>query len=77
MDQRQRPARAVPQRIAEALGDRGALERRGAAAAAYARTNFSPEGVAERFGYSVRFLPVGPEDLAVGSPTQMGVFTHD
>jgi colanic acid biosynthesis glycosyl transferase WcaI len=38
-----------PQRIAEALGDRGALERRGAAAAAYAHTNFSPEGVAERF----------------------------
>ncbi len=32
-------------------------------------------GVATRFGYSVRFLPVGPEDLAVGSPTQMGVFT--
>jgi 3' terminal RNA ribose 2'-O-methyltransferase Hen1 len=33
-------------------------------------------GVAERFGYSVRFLPVGPEDPAVGSPTQMGVFTR-
>jgi 3' terminal RNA ribose 2'-O-methyltransferase Hen1 len=31
--------------------------------------------VAARFGYSVRFLPVGPEDEAVGSPTQMGVFT--
>lgn len=30
--------------------------------------------VAERFGYSVRFLPVGPEDPAVGSPTQMGIF---
>jgi len=30
--------------------------------------------VAERFGYSVRFLPVGPEDPATGSPTQMGVF---
>lgn len=29
---------------------------------------------AERFGYSVRFVPVGPEDAAVGSPTQMGVF---
>jgi hypothetical protein len=29
--------------------------------------------VAERFGYNVRFLPVGPEDLAVGSPTQIGV----
>lgn len=32
-------------------------------------------GVATRFGYTVRFLPVGPEDPAVGSPTQMGVFT--
>jgi len=31
--------------------------------------------VAKRFGYSVRFLPVGPEDPAVGPPTQMGVFT--
>ncbi len=31
-------------------------------------------GVAERFGYSVRFLPVGPEDAAVGPATQMGVF---
>jgi 3' terminal RNA ribose 2'-O-methyltransferase Hen1 len=30
--------------------------------------------VAARFGYSVRFLPVGPEDAVVGSPTQMGVF---
>jgi 3' terminal RNA ribose 2'-O-methyltransferase Hen1 len=30
--------------------------------------------VAVRFGYHVRFLPVGPEDSAVGSPTQMGVF---
>lgn len=33
--------------------------------------------VAERFGYSVRFLPVGPEDADVGAPTQMGVFTRD
>jgi 3' terminal RNA ribose 2'-O-methyltransferase Hen1 len=32
-------------------------------------------GVATRFGYNVRFVPVGPEDSAVGSPTQMGVFT--
>jgi 3' terminal RNA ribose 2'-O-methyltransferase Hen1 len=30
--------------------------------------------VAERHGYSVRFLPIGPEDAALGSPTQMGVF---
>lgn len=31
--------------------------------------------VAERFGYSVRFVPVGPEDPEVGPPTQMGVFS--
>ena len=30
---------------------------------------------AERFGYSVRFLSVGPVDVEVGSPTQMGVFS--
>ena len=30
--------------------------------------------VAERFGYAVRFLPVGPEDAEVGAATQMGVF---
>jgi len=30
--------------------------------------------IAERFGYNVRFLPVGEEDLQVGAPTQMGVF---
>ncbi len=30
--------------------------------------------VGVRHGYSVRFLPVGPEDEKVGSPTQMGVF---
>ncbi len=33
-------------------------------------------GVAERFGYSIRFVPVGPEDHEVGSPTQMAVFTR-
>jgi 3' terminal RNA ribose 2'-O-methyltransferase Hen1 len=32
--------------------------------------------IAARFGYTVRFAPVGPEDPAVGSPTQMGVFTR-
>ena len=31
---------------------------------------------AARFGYNVRFLPVGPEDAMAGSPTQMGIFTH-
>ena len=30
--------------------------------------------VAERFGYAVRFAPVGPVDSEVGLPTQMGVF---
>src|SRR5882724_1387507 len=30
--------------------------------------------IAARFGYNVRFLPVGPEDSTVGSPTQMGKF---
>jgi 3' terminal RNA ribose 2'-O-methyltransferase Hen1 len=33
-------------------------------------------GVAERFGYSVRFLPIGPEDPEVGPPTQMAVFSR-
>ncbi len=31
-------------------------------------------GVAARFGYAVRFLPVGPEHPEYGSPTQMAVF---
>lgn len=30
--------------------------------------------IGERFGYTLRFLPVGPEDAAVGPPTQMAVF---
>ena len=33
-------------------------------------------GVAERFGYDVRFEPVGPLDAAVGAPTQMAVFAE-
>ena len=32
------------------------------------------EGVAARYGYGVRFLPVGPMDEALGAPTQMAVF---
>ena len=32
--------------------------------------------VAERFGYSVRHLPIGPEDPEVGPPTQMAVFSR-
>lgn len=31
-------------------------------------------GVADRFGYEVRFMPVGPDDPEMGPPTQMGVF---
>ena len=36
-------------------------------------------GVAQHFGYTARFLPVGPEDAALGAPTQMGIFQrmHD
>lgn len=34
------------------------------------------KGLAGRFGYSVRFLPVGPEDSEFGAPTQMGVFAR-
>ncbi len=30
--------------------------------------------VAGRFGYAVRFAPIGPEDEVVGAPTQMAVF---
>ncbi|XVV06087.1 3' terminal RNA ribose 2'-O-methyltransferase Hen1 [Actinosynnema sp. CA-248983] len=32
-------------------------------------------GVAERRGYAVAFEPIGPEDPALGAPTQMAVFT--
>ncbi len=33
-------------------------------------------GIANRFGYSVRFLPVGPEHAEYGPPTQMGIFSR-
>jgi 3' terminal RNA ribose 2'-O-methyltransferase Hen1 len=33
-------------------------------------------GIADRFGYSVRYLPVGPEEADVGAPSQMAVFTR-
>ena len=33
-------------------------------------------GVAERFGYTVAFHPIGPEAEGVGAPTQMAVFTR-
>jgi 3' terminal RNA ribose 2'-O-methyltransferase Hen1 len=32
--------------------------------------------IAERFGYEVRILPLGPDDPELGAPTQMGVFTR-
>jgi 3' terminal RNA ribose 2'-O-methyltransferase Hen1 len=31
--------------------------------------------IANRFGYTARFLPVGDEDATLGPPTQMGVFS--
>jgi 3' terminal RNA ribose 2'-O-methyltransferase Hen1 len=33
-------------------------------------------GIADRFGYSVRYLPVGPDEADVGAPSQMAVFTR-
>lgn len=33
--------------------------------------------VAQRFGYTERLLPIGPEDATVGPPTQMGVFARE
>ena len=33
--------------------------------------------IAERHGYKVRFLPIGPLDENLGAPTQMGVFERD
>jgi 3' terminal RNA ribose 2'-O-methyltransferase Hen1 len=35
------------------------------------------QAVAGRFGYAVRFLPVGQEHQTLGPPTQMGVFYRD
>ncbi|MCW2872990.1 3' terminal RNA ribose 2'-O-methyltransferase Hen1 [Actinacidiphila oryziradicis] len=34
-------------------------------------------GVAERHGYTVEFVPVGPDDPEVGPPTQMAVFNKN
>jgi hypothetical protein len=39
-----------------------------------AQFNDWSEGIAKQYGYEVRLLPVGPEDLLVGAPTQMAVF---
>ncbi|HJT65312.1 MAG TPA: 3' terminal RNA ribose 2'-O-methyltransferase Hen1 [Pyrinomonadaceae bacterium] len=34
-------------------------------------------GIGERFRYGVRFLPVGPEDVELGPPTQMAIFNKE
>jgi 3' terminal RNA ribose 2'-O-methyltransferase Hen1 len=34
------------------------------------------DGVGQRFGYAVRYLPVGETDAALGPPTQMAVFAR-
>lgn len=41
-----------------------------------AEFQFWANTIAARFGYSARFLPIGPEDPIVGSPTQMSIFTR-
>lgn len=35
------------------------------------------ETIASRYGYAVRFLPVGPEVATVGAPTQMAIFDQN
>jgi 3' terminal RNA ribose 2'-O-methyltransferase Hen1 len=44
----------------------------------WTRTEFQhwSRRVAERYGYEVRFLPVGPEEPDIGAPSQIGVFTR-
>ena len=44
----------------------------------WARAEFQKwaNDVAARFGYDSKFLPVGPDDAVVGSPTQMAVFAR-
>ncbi|SUA78180.1 bifunctional 3-demethylubiquinone-9 3-methyltransferase/ 2-octaprenyl-6-hydroxy phenol methylase [Nocardia otitidiscaviarum] len=44
----------------------------------WSRSEFAAwaRGVAETYGYAVRFVPIGPEDDALGPPTQMAVFTR-
>ena len=32
------------------------------------------DDVADRFGYLVRYLPVGPEEAEVGAPSQLALF---
>jgi 3' terminal RNA ribose 2'-O-methyltransferase Hen1 len=42
----------------------------------WTRTEFQiwATSVAARFGYTVQFFPVGPQDPALGAPTQLGLF---
>ena len=42
----------------------------------WTRAQFSEwaQPIATKHGYTVRFLPVGPEDAEVGAPTQMAIF---
>ena len=42
----------------------------------WTRAEFESWGsrLSARFGYAVRFLPLGPEDAAVGAPSQMAIF---
>jgi hypothetical protein len=44
----------------------------------WGRTEFREwaSAIGERFGYQVRFVPVGDDDPVVGPPTQLGVFTR-
>ncbi len=35
------------------------------------------EAIASKYGYAVRFLPVGPEDAVAGAPTQMAIFDQN
>jgi 3' terminal RNA ribose 2'-O-methyltransferase Hen1 len=44
----------------------------------WTRTEFQTwaNQVAERFGYTVEFFPIGTDDPDVGAPTQMGVFSR-
>jgi 3' terminal RNA ribose 2'-O-methyltransferase Hen1 len=39
--------------------------------------NVWANNIAEKYGYSVHFLSVGPEVAKIGAPTQMGVFTRE
>lgn len=45
----------------------------------WTRAEFEAWGtqVAETFGYTVHFAPLGPEDETVGAPSQVGVFTRN